>query len=80
MSVRLDAIRKPLGHSYMTALALQHFSEYSEPVPSGASCQALSEAAKEHRVRERISLLFGILFLSYKKLYFLAIKNLISWL
>ena len=28
----------------------QHFAEYSEAVPSGPSCQALSEAAREHQV------------------------------
>lgn len=39
-----------LPECFNSPYGTQYFREYSEPVPTGDSCQALSKAAKEHRV------------------------------
>jgi len=49
-AARAGAQLVSLPECFNSPYGTQHFSEYSELVPSGASCQALSEAAKEHRV------------------------------
>lgn len=39
-----------LPECFNSPYGTQYFKEYSEPVPSGPSCQALKEAAKENKV------------------------------
>jgi len=49
-AARAGAQLVSLPECFNSPYGTQHFAEYSEPVPSGPSCQALSEAAREHKV------------------------------
>jgi len=49
-AARAGAQLVSLPECFNSPYGTQHFAEYSEAVPTGPSCQALSNAAREHKV------------------------------
>ena len=39
-----------LPECFNSPYGTQHFPEFAEPIPSGASCEVLSKAAKDHEI------------------------------